>query len=810
MKITVTVPTIVAVGIVAAAYLFLSACSDGGSLAATPTPQTPGSTPQPMSTPATVDGKSVSLRLPAGEYGILEHDSGVRVEIPSGAVNESVTVSISEVEPPGPELPEIVELGRVFDISIDHAELAGPVTIRIPYESKAGTTAEDVFALHWDEEMEAWEALEGEVDESGRDVRVEVTALSWFTTMVRDITGLYDYTSEDAWVESCEASPGEIGSSGEFAVSAMVNNRSVQDKMYMEFIVKDGTRGLEWKLESASASVAIGETKEFRVAERLSPPGDHAIQCILRVGLPGREEMEVAFPTSLSDLNELLSSWLGPELDRVVGIELHVGEFTKSGRTEAQLSECSAEAGEEGAVLLRAAPFRMEKVGQYKYFKVAFTVYHDGEQVYGHEPEDIGYWGDNFGSLDGGWETTFSPEASGDYTLDCVLIGNIHLFGKKHAILKIAEAIQDPLGMGWILDEWTRAANAGLQWYSSTGFSWTGDKIDERKGFGLVEPTRLTDDPADDGFPVWSPDGRRIAFSSTRDGDYNIYVMNADGSNLTQLTDDPAADQDPSWSPDGQRIAYVSLYRRHRGNYRHDLRVLNADGTEDVPLIAHSDDVLGRPSWSPDGQFIAFQKDNAGRIPQIAVMELKNRSIERLTSRFEAEYPIWSPDGQLILFSAEDRSKLYSTEVPQSDVFIVNVDGSAPTNLTDDNGWDGSPSWSPDGRRIAFGSSRDIYMMNADGSGVTQLTDDPSSDSQPSWSPDGRRIAFLSNRDGDYNIYVMNADGSSQTQLTDFPGYIVRLNWSPDGQHIAFQVNSDDSGMDIYLINVGEAALVPE
>ena len=101
---------------------------------------------------------------------------------------------------------------------------------------------------------------------------------------------------------------------------------------------------------------------------------------------------------------------------------------------------------------------------------------------------------------------------------------------------------------------------------------------------------------------------------------------------------------------------------------------------------------------------------------------------------------------------------------------MVNVDGSGITRLTNNSNRDESPSFSPDGRRVAFVSDRDgndeIYAMDADGLGVSRLTDNPSRDSDPSWSPDGRRIAFVSNRDGNDEIYVMNADGSGKIRLT--------------------------------------------
>ncbi len=166
--------------------------------------------------------------------------------------------------------------------------------------------------------------------------------------------------------------------------------------------------------------------------------------------------------------------------------------------------------------------------------------------------------------------------------------------------------------------------------------------------------TRLTDNPAPDVKPMWSPDGMKIAFQTTRNGKEDVYVMNSDGSSQTRLTDNPAGDLCLSWSPDGKKIAFVSNRDGNREIY-----VMNADGSDQTNLTNNpSLDIA--PSWSPDGKKIAFyslRKD----VPD------------------EKEYG--ADGGWWYEYNAE--------------IYVMNADGSELTNLTNNSAYEGYPSWSP-------------------------------------------------------------------------------------------------------------------
>ncbi len=278
-----------------------------------------------------------------------------------------------------------------------------------------------------------------------------------------------------------------------------------------------------------------------------------------------------------------------------------------------------------------------------------------------------------------------------------------------------------------------------------------------------------------------SPALARIAFTSERDGNKEIYVMDADGSNPTRITNNTGDDSWPDWSPDGSKIAFVS-YRRGGP----EIYVMYADSSDQTRLTDNTIDL--RPAWSPDGNKIAFVSDRDGN-PEIYVMDADGSNPTRLTNNVPANdtWPAWSPDGNKIAFLSGP------LVTGPFDIYVMDANGSNQINLTKTTakgGWpdfgDVYPAWSPDGKKIAFISWRDastsdgtdVYVMDSDGSNQVKLTNNPAFDWHPDWSPDGTKIVFHSNRIGNEEIYVMDADGSNLVNLTNNPAFDVDPDWS--------------------------------
>ena len=263
----------------------------------------------------------------------------------------------------------------------------------------------------------------------------------------------------------------------------------------------------------------------------------------------------------------------------------------------------------------------------------------------------------------------------------------------------------------------------------------------------------------------------KIAFSSQRDGNSEIYVMNSDGSAQIRLTDNDAKDWYPFWSPDGEKIVYQSSETEDGPA---QLVVMNADGS-DAQQITDGPYTHSSPSWSPDGKRIAFHSTRGGG-SNVFIVDADGGNETQLTNvpGYNFISPTWSPDGKRIAVEGGKRDEKIQVEWGEARLFqiwVVSVDDEKPpVQITDNVAYNGYPAWSPKGDVIAFdsnpGTGADVVSVKLGNEKIYNLTDQPTQSEFAAWAPDASKIAFVANRDGNNEIYIMNADGSEQTRLT--------------------------------------------
>ncbi len=285
-----------------------------------------------------------------------------------------------------------------------------------------------------------------------------------------------------------------------------------------------------------------------------------------------------------------------------------------------------------------------------------------------------------------------------------------------------------------------------------------------------------------------SPPGG-ILFRSDRDGNWEIYWMDTDGSNPSPLAAHEAVDDSPAWSPDGSMIAF-----RSRRDGSSDIFLMDRNGKNIKNLVndpANSFDDEFSPRWNPDGSQLVIYTDRfqpplgncqGGQrgVHHLAFLPLEGgrERIEEFNGLAgEQQSADWSPDGLTLAFSSicgESLKSIYTWQPANGK--LLKIIG-APFDASD-------PAWSPDGKWLAFVSTHsgnsEIYLLNFQENTIENLTNHPAQDTRPTWAPDSLRLAFVTNRDGNSEIYSITLDDRAAVNLTKHPAEDHAPNWSPD------------------------------
>lgn len=259
-----------------------------------------------------------------------------------------------------------------------------------------------------------------------------------------------------------------------------------------------------------------------------------------------------------------------------------------------------------------------------------------------------------------------------------------------------------------------------------------------------------------------------IAFSAgpLEPGRSNIFVYDLGSKKLSRLTNDTGIHFDPALSPDGKHIAF----RSRIGAEDYEVRMVNTDGTG-LRDLTNNPAMEYAPAWSPGGKKIAFASERRFRWPHVWVIKAGGSNLHVLTRAFSGEYPTWSPDGKRLAFATNAHLNDFGFEI-----VVVDADGTHARRLTFNGANDMGPAWSPNGKWIAFESSRasrrglnDVYVMHPSGKRVRRVTH--GGGELPSWSPDGRWIAYAAPG----GLRLVHPDGTGKRSL---PLDLVSMNFA--------------------------------
>ncbi len=333
--------------------------------------------------------------------------------------------------------------------------------------------------------------------------------------------------------------------------------------------------------------------------------------------------------------------------------------------------------------------------------------------------------------------------------------------------------------------------------------------------------------------PSWSPNGEKIAFQAYWDGNWHIYTVNADGTNLKQMTSGDFDHREPHWSPDGTMLAFSS---DRNGSY--DIWTLHIVGEKIEPVTSGDGNESG-PVWSPDGARLAYVEETDGTYQLVTQSKASSKPTSLFTSIGSLSGASWSPDGKRLLVNeheglkaalqlvhVDDQSAKVLSDA-EEDVFPFRHSWTSDSSLIYTGSGDifhlkgtekevipfsvkvdldrspykrkqrefddttpqvakgiVSPTLSPDGQSIVFVALQDLWIRRNDGS-LKQLTNDRYVQMMPIWSPDGTQIAYCSDQDGSFGIWTIKLDGSGAKKVLTMGG-ISGMAWSPNGASIAY------------------------
>ena len=314
----------------------------------------------------------------------------------------------------------------------------------------------------------------------------------------------------------------------------------------------------------------------------------------------------------------------------------------------------------------------------------------------------------------------------------------------------------------------------------------------------------LTSGPFDAREPNWSPDGKSIAFSSDRSGNYDVWTLDVATGEVRQVTKDPGNDFFPAWSPDGREIAFVSTRTTSPGVY-----AITLDGKE--RFIAPADGQVGAPSWSPNGSQVLFSVVPGNGFTSTGTPRLMLNSRELATGEDYFPFRAQWLSADEFLYPADGRIKRRSIAgglKPPVD-FAATLTVAPASYAKKRRAFDAAaaqpvrglihPVVSPDGKQLAFAALGDLWIMPIGGT-PKRITDDAFVDADAAWSPDGTRLAFSSDRAGGMDVWIRDLKSGADRRVTTLPGADMAAAWSPDGKSIAFVSNVDFEQGEVFVV----------